>query len=120
MGTANSRVLDIPTDARCRSCGYALVGLTVARCPECGLPFDPDDPTTYRSASGRALKPLEYVSAVGLALIMALTGISIVRSMFLEVSFDWIALVRECWTVWLPPWIVAISAICWRERHTGG
>lgn len=25
----------------CRRCGYNLKGLTEARCPECGQPFDP-------------------------------------------------------------------------------
>jgi hypothetical protein len=27
---------------RCQVCGYSLTGLTVARCPECGSPFDPN------------------------------------------------------------------------------
>ena len=31
----------------CRSCRYGLEGLNAGRCPECGLPFDPTDPTTY-------------------------------------------------------------------------
>lgn len=26
----------------CRKCGYALVGQTEPRCPECGEPFDPE------------------------------------------------------------------------------
>ena len=26
---------------KCAKCGYLLVGLTLARCPECGTPFDP-------------------------------------------------------------------------------
>jgi hypothetical protein len=30
----------------CRRCGYALVGLTQPRCPECGHAFDPHDPRT--------------------------------------------------------------------------
>ena len=30
-----------PAPARCAQCGYLLSGLTVARCPECGTPFDP-------------------------------------------------------------------------------
>lgn len=40
--------LDVPVDATCRACGYALVGLVECRCPECGGAFDPDDPRTYR------------------------------------------------------------------------
>jgi hypothetical protein len=30
----------------CRKCDYPLVRLTEMRCPECGTPFDPDNPTT--------------------------------------------------------------------------
>jgi len=26
----------------CEYCGYLLIGLTARRCPECGLPFEPD------------------------------------------------------------------------------
>ena len=31
----------------CRSCQYSLEQLENPVCPECGLPFDPDDPSTY-------------------------------------------------------------------------
>ena len=31
----------------CRKCGYALIGLSEARCPECGRPFDPADPRSF-------------------------------------------------------------------------
>ncbi|MEO0475451.1 MAG: hypothetical protein AAF085_05670 [Planctomycetota bacterium] len=34
-------------DPRCLVCGYRLVGLDHAQCPECGQPFDPDRPSTY-------------------------------------------------------------------------
>jgi hypothetical protein len=30
-----------PDLSHCHECGYLLKGLTVARCPECGTPFDP-------------------------------------------------------------------------------
>src|SRR5216110_73209 len=30
----------------CWECGYSLRGLTEARCPECGRPFDPADERT--------------------------------------------------------------------------
>jgi hypothetical protein len=33
----------------CRHCGYALVGLSQNRCPECGRPFDPSNPRTFLS-----------------------------------------------------------------------
>ena len=31
----------------CLHCSYALDGLAESRCPECGRPFAPDDPTTF-------------------------------------------------------------------------
>ena len=31
----------------CRGCEYILDGLPEPRCPECGRPFDPDNPNTY-------------------------------------------------------------------------
>lgn len=36
------------SDFRCLGCGYLLTGLPENRCPECGRPFDPSDPATYR------------------------------------------------------------------------
>lgn len=41
----------------CRKCGYALHGLSKNRCPECGLPFDPADPTSFVSATARKASP---------------------------------------------------------------
>ncbi len=42
----------------CRTCGYNLTGLTEARCPECGNPFDPrllgDEPSGQRGMEGEA------------------------------------------------------------------
>ena len=32
---------------RCLNCDYLLDGLPTSVCPECGRPFDPDDPGTY-------------------------------------------------------------------------
>lgn len=46
----------LPESARCRNCGYSLHGLAEHRCPECGLQFDPEDPTTY---AGR-----EYIARI--------------------------------------------------------
>jgi len=42
---------------RCLGCAYILDGLPENRCPECGQPFDPDDPTTFNTSvlSGRLL-----------------------------------------------------------------
>lgn len=34
----------------CLGCGYVLDGLPEHRCPECGRPFDPDNPRTFKTA----------------------------------------------------------------------
>ena len=34
----------------CSDCEYNLDGLPEHRCPECGQPFDPDDPRTFKTA----------------------------------------------------------------------
>jgi hypothetical protein len=39
---------EVPDDARCLDCGYALRGLTTHRCPECGRAFYPVHPWTMR------------------------------------------------------------------------
>ena len=36
----------------CLECGYPLDGLPEPRCPECGTPFDPDDPDGFREDVG--------------------------------------------------------------------
>lgn len=38
---------------RCAQCGYIVDGLSEHRCPECGSPFDPNDPRTYRTGPQR-------------------------------------------------------------------
>ena len=50
--------IEIDEESRCAGCGYSLRGLSEPRCPECGMPFDPKDPTVeipwlYRGALGR-------------------------------------------------------------------
>lgn len=42
---------------RCQKCRYPLEGLGTGSCPECGRPFDPNDPRTYLSwpTSGQRL-----------------------------------------------------------------
>jgi hypothetical protein len=39
--SAMSRTPQVDEWERCLQCGYLLYGLTTARCPECGRPFDP-------------------------------------------------------------------------------
>jgi hypothetical protein len=55
---AHAMPMPLPDDsnARCLSCGYLLRGLTENRCPECGRPFDPNDPRTVNL--GRQVGPV--------------------------------------------------------------
>lgn len=57
-------------DQRCDACGYWLRGLTVARCPECGSPFDPhavpqaDIPWLRREELGLSTAYVKTVSMI--------------------------------------------------------
>jgi hypothetical protein len=55
----------VPELARCRQCGYSLRGLTVNRCPECGVGFEPSDPGTM--VFPRALEQRVADMAIGTA-----------------------------------------------------
>ena len=49
----------MPTRATmyCLRCGYALDGLRDNKCPECGRPFYPQSPRTYRTTQHRRILP---------------------------------------------------------------
>lgn len=56
----------------CRKCGYALVGLSENRCPECGRGFDPGDPRTFlKSARGWRVRWWGKRIALGIGLLVA-------------------------------------------------
>ncbi|MHC4066328.1 MAG: hypothetical protein ACYSUI_17765 [Planctomycetota bacterium] len=54
---------------RCLGCSYNLEGLPENRCPECGRPFDPDDPSTFlaRAPSGKRHLLAAVVSGIATA-----------------------------------------------------
>jgi hypothetical protein len=56
-----------PEPKRCLACGYILDHLPEPRCPECGRPFDPGDPTTFARGAPRG-----WLSSVAHALLAAL------------------------------------------------
>jgi hypothetical protein len=58
-------------DARCLACGYVLCGLPEARCPECGRPFDPDNPATYGPAGPKRRHPATATAMYVLPLLLA-------------------------------------------------
>jgi len=76
--TNTTTPLPIPEGAECRGCGYALRGLTVARCPECGQAFDPAERGTMRlgvelSRLGRAcLAPPGWIMNGGFVILSLL------------------------------------------------
>jgi hypothetical protein len=61
-------------DVRCPECEYNLRGLTVPRCPECGLPFDWSDIARFRTYPGVGLQltrtDITLFIAVGLAMLI--------------------------------------------------
>src|SRR3954464_3717123 len=71
----------VPAEAMCLGCGYALRGLSTARCPECGRTFDPSDLETMNvgrpvpDALRPLLKPVRWLRAAGLwACALAVLG----------------------------------------------
>ncbi len=58
----------------CLGCGYALDGLAQNRCPECGRPFYPDSPNTYRATPHPRILPTHRTA---LALLLAMLPILI-------------------------------------------
>lgn len=64
---------ELPDTARCRTCSYLLRGLPDPVCPECGTPFDPQDPLTYNDpARPRSLRPLRPPSLIHVILLCVL------------------------------------------------
>lgn len=117
----------------CRGCGYCLRGLDSAVCPECALPFDISDPTTF--TNGRTRRHARWrriATAVGIAGLMCVLGVSlwytgrVVRS---EQVCSKCALARNaveyhvlgvtCWTAFDAPRATPLSQLLepWTPPH---
>lgn len=57
-----------PSGRSCIGCGYALDGLTVNRCPECGREFDPKESWTYAAAG----LPVHWQSPIVVAILIVI------------------------------------------------
>jgi hypothetical protein len=60
----------------CRGCGYALIGLTSNRCPECGREFDPANPRTFLARPRRVVLRwvIKKIALVLVCLTLSLAG----------------------------------------------
>ena len=92
-----------PPQVFCRGCGYPLAGIDQARCPECGRPFDPDEPLTYLTAPGQRLTravdrlPRNVIPA-GMVLLVFVVG-----RLLLLVDMGWVLMIPL-----YPAWILLI------------
>jgi hypothetical protein len=52
---------------RCKTCHYSLANLPGPehRCPECGYPFDPNDPSTFEDESLRGMSAMRWGAIIG-------------------------------------------------------
>jgi len=110
---------------RCLGCGYILDGLPEPRCPECGRPFDPNEPATYitRTESGRRYLVLALLGVAMMAIALTLAWLGD-REMFGAIS-DWWTVIAwplvlagaclECYV--LPASIVALRRLRGVRRH---
>src|SRR5436190_24191775 len=54
----------------CIGCGYQLTGLEEPRCPECGMGFNPDDPSTYS-------RPVRRMTLIELLVVISIIALLI-------------------------------------------
>ena len=108
VGYANFALLDRArllesTGFRCRQCGYDLRAQTVARCPECGLQFDPDTTVRNVELADPAAHARAYRQPVGrritTAIVFSLTTLAMLFTLVRYVRWDW--LLNHPQTVWL-------------------
>ena len=102
------RVMDeLPADAVCRKCGYALTGLPENRCPECGTQFDPAERDTFQTRSERKLSLRVVISVAGCnfgcIVVLLVTEFALKRvEPLIEMGYM-ILMSPLCWQIFLFP-----------------
>lgn len=94
-GEAMPESENMPEDATCIDCAYALRGLAEAVCPECARAFEPQDPSTYeiagktRSWRRWAKAPCLWTVFLSIGLTLyALNDASVPGSSSIDVMFE--------------------------------
>ena len=95
--------------ARCMACRYILDGCTSASCPECGRPFDLNDPSTYLGADRRVFAWESVVAAVALVVCLGLLlpEVGVTRTWSGGASAHLHAFM---FFLWMTPWLVITPA----------
>ena len=97
-----------PIQPRCRTCDYVLSGLAENRCPECGRPFDPNDPRTMnigRTPGPIAKKLLALPSTSTIVISVFVGAITLVACSAPGGYFHLLVLVFVAWMLLLCAWL---------------
>src|SRR3954463_16425522 len=84
------RLSNMPVETReivgtCWECGYSLKGLETHRCPECGRPFDPGDPSTMNMDTPVGPVAAFLMSPPGWPLYV-MTGVAVLLSVWVSAA----------------------------------
>ena len=123
---------ELDTSPRCVHCGYPLAHLTQSRCPECGNPFDLQNPETYHRptiTSERNWTIQELATLLSISALLALrphdTG-ELVYELVLEAALLYALALFFAVTndkFWLTPGLFFLGlngicwSVCWRESR---
>ena len=76
----------------CIDCDYALKKLESNRCPECGRPFDPQNPSTYRPVSSEHRKAYLVSEIKTTGCIFSMLLLVLIPPLVMEFGFT-------CWLI---------------------